>query len=1037
MMKEFPPFRLDAVNQCLWRHMDGGADERILMTPKAFATLRYLVEHAGRLVTHDEILDALWLSTYVQPEVLKSHIRDIREALGDDSKSPKFIETLPRRGYQFIAPVTDHFSQSNLDVESAEVRLIGRIAELDRLDQSLKLARRGERQVVFVTGEAGIGKTSLVDVFQKRVGTEQSGILIARGQCVEGFGGKEPYYPMLEAVGQLCRGDQQGSISQILAAQAPTWLIQFPSMIKRNQRDTLQREILGATRERMLREIGEALETIASEKPLLLVLEDLHWADPSTVDLISSLARRRATSKLMLIGTYRPVDVTLTQHPLKTVKQDLLVHHLCREIPLEPLAETEVAEYLASESRGFAVPQGLAGLIYRHSEGNPLFMVAAVDHMCNRGLIALENGRWQMRVPLEKIDLEAPESLRQMIELQIEQLSAEEQRVLEIASVLRRFSLSVTVGAAVANIEPDAIEELLEGLARRHQIIRPAGFENYRNGTSPCYEFVHVLYRQVLYRRIGAARRRKLHQSVAENAEALHVPRDADVAAELAYQFEEGGDWPRAIKYLLFAADTAGRRFEPRQAAVILEHSLELVNKIPEGERAESEIDALQRLATIYSVLYDPRAVETFEVLAARAIHYGLVDVELRALLDMAMPLANFVSADGFMRALDRVFEAQLRLGAGDSRVWPAMRTLYLCRRMSAGKWDQGDLEECRNLIAKVREAGDARLLGEVQLGLGYFLRNFSEYREACQSSVEGYASFLAEYDDIPYLNWISLVFDDLVFTCLLFLGHWGEALQKKTQWIDTIKKNGDLQSEIVVGLPRSLLQIQAMDFAGAQQVLESARLVVASIPSVRRYCQIWSGTAEAGLGNHERALDYLLSCRDDLDQHPMMADWYLRMQLQWALVDVWLSKGDLAQARVEAGQFLKVSLVTEEHTYRALAFETNARVSIAEGDPVMALEHIRKAVREMEGYEVPLAAWRVHATACDIYQRLGDSNLANEHRALSSNTIMKLANSLPEEEPLRKTFLAAPPIRAILGNRWVDPSKDQQRGQNEALKAN
>jgi len=101
-MKEFPPFRLDTVNECLWQHMARGGDERIRLTPKAFAVLQYLVEHTGRLVSQDELLKALWPDTYVQPEVLKSQILDIRRALGDDPKHPRFIETMPRRGYRFI-----------------------------------------------------------------------------------------------------------------------------------------------------------------------------------------------------------------------------------------------------------------------------------------------------------------------------------------------------------------------------------------------------------------------------------------------------------------------------------------------------------------------------------------------------------------------------------------------------------------------------------------------------------------------------------------------------------------------------------------------------------------------------------------------------------------------------------------------------------------------------------------------------------------------------------------------------------------------
>jgi DNA-binding winged helix-turn-helix (wHTH) protein len=106
-MKEFPPFRLDAVNQCLWRRKESGEIVRLLLKPKPFAILRYLVDHAGRLVTQDELLDAVWPDTHVQPDVLKRHMLDIRSALGDDPKHPVFIETLPRRGYQFFAPVRE------------------------------------------------------------------------------------------------------------------------------------------------------------------------------------------------------------------------------------------------------------------------------------------------------------------------------------------------------------------------------------------------------------------------------------------------------------------------------------------------------------------------------------------------------------------------------------------------------------------------------------------------------------------------------------------------------------------------------------------------------------------------------------------------------------------------------------------------------------------------------------------------------------------------------------------------------------------
>jgi DNA-binding winged helix-turn-helix (wHTH) protein len=273
-MKGFGPFRLDAVNQCLWRRAEGTEDQCVPLRPTAFAILRYVVDHGGRLVPQDELLDAVWPDTYVQPEVLKRHILDIRSALGDDPKSPLFIETVPRRGYRFIANVEDGAPGNAAEpIGLQRGRMVGRERVLGELAGYLARAREGQRQIVFVTGEAGLGKTSVVDEFQYRAAANTA-VRSVRGQCIEGYGGMEAYYPVLEALGKLCRQPGAASIVEVLASQAPTWLVQFPALVTRRHREALRRELLGATRERMLREIGEALETISAAAPLLLILEE-------------------------------------------------------------------------------------------------------------------------------------------------------------------------------------------------------------------------------------------------------------------------------------------------------------------------------------------------------------------------------------------------------------------------------------------------------------------------------------------------------------------------------------------------------------------------------------------------------------------------------------------------------------------------------------------------------------------------------------------------------------------------------------------
>ena len=276
-MKIFPPFRLDAADQSLWRE-----NQRVPLTPKAFAVLHYLVERAGRLVTQNELLEALWPDTFVQPEVLKSQILDVRTALGDRPKDPLFIETIPRRGYRFIASVRDAAASSAL--APARENLVGRDAALGALRACLDRAATGQRQIVFLTGEQGMGKTTVVDAFLREAGAD--GIACARGQCLDSYGGvKEPYYPVLEALGQLSRASNGEALARVLETNAPTWLVQLPALLKPEHRETLQRELTGATQERMIREINEALETLTSQNALVLLFEDLHWADTSTVDL--------------------------------------------------------------------------------------------------------------------------------------------------------------------------------------------------------------------------------------------------------------------------------------------------------------------------------------------------------------------------------------------------------------------------------------------------------------------------------------------------------------------------------------------------------------------------------------------------------------------------------------------------------------------------------------------------------------------------------------------------------------------------------
>ena len=221
-----------------------------MLRPKPFAVLAYLATHASRLVSREELAQAVWPDTHVGDGLLRGYVRDVRTALGDDAAAPRFIETVARLGYRFLAPVRPADDVVVPDVltgtGNGAPRMVGRAAELRDLARRLALAIAGRRQLVLVTGEPGIGKTTLVDAFLARA-IDGRDVWTARGQCVEHFGAAEAYLPVLEALGRLGRLPGGEQLVAMLARHAPTWLVQMPGLITDAELETVQRRVQGAT----------------------------------------------------------------------------------------------------------------------------------------------------------------------------------------------------------------------------------------------------------------------------------------------------------------------------------------------------------------------------------------------------------------------------------------------------------------------------------------------------------------------------------------------------------------------------------------------------------------------------------------------------------------------------------------------------------------------------------------------------------------------------------------------------------------------
>ena len=419
----FDRFELDEANARLL--CDGRA---VALAPTPFAVLCALVRQPGSLLTKNTLLDEVWGHQFVSESVLKTVISDLRTVLKDSARQPRFIETVSRRGYRFIAPTIAASDTASESIPQAHLSqaawFIGRSDALLRLHANWEFASAGKRRVAWVAGEPGIGKTSLIERFVAGLGN----IVSIRGQCVEQYGAGEPYLPVLEALSELCRRDDAAGV--LLRAVAPTWLMQLPWLSTAEERAALRQELAGVSPERMLREMGEMLDRYTERTPLLLVTEDLHWSDRATIHLIDSIARRRGSARLMWLASFRLAEVVASDHPLNSLRHELRLHGLCEEIVLDPFSEAEVAEYVAQLSPSIARDEALVRALHERTDGVPLFVSSVTREVVARAA----KGGEDAAAAAQLARMAVPDNLAAIIDHYIAKLDKDQRSVLEAAA---------------------------------------------------------------------------------------------------------------------------------------------------------------------------------------------------------------------------------------------------------------------------------------------------------------------------------------------------------------------------------------------------------------------------------------------------------------------------------------------------------------------------------------------------------------------------------------------------------------------------
>jgi DNA-binding winged helix-turn-helix (wHTH) protein/tetratricopeptide (TPR) repeat protein len=1007
---EFGPFRLDPVERTL---LAGG--QASALTPKGFDLLFALVRNAGRIVEKGELLREVWPDTFIEDNNLTVNISALRKILGDASADQRYIQTVPRRGYRFVASVRQSVELAPLvqrwtgPAEADSDVLVGREPELCKLERFLNQAIAGAGRMIFITGEPGIGKTALSNTFLRRAQFQFPAVRLSRGRCLEQYGPGEPYLPVLDSISGLLTGSGGELVVDVLRSRAPTWCLQFPAVFgSTDGLERLYRETVGATKERMLREMVDALGTLSSATPVVLHFEDLHWADPASTDLLRRLSQDIQTQRLLVTGTFRPEGVERCNRPFKDLLLEMQAHNQCEEIALGLLSREDLTTYLDTCFALNRFEPDLAALIHGKTEGQPLFATSLVQFLVERGDIVKAGEQWIVTRPVAELGLEAPVNVRKMIRKKIEALEADDRRALEYASIQgEEFTSAVLAGL----LETDdlSLEERLDRVDKVHHLIQTMGEDELPDGTLAArYRFTHILYRDALYEGLVNKRRALLHRQTGELMIRFYGDQARRFATQLAVHFERGRDFGLAIEFLIHAGDNSRQIHANEKAAEHYSRALGFVPRLPSEKQAATLLAIYQKRGAAYLATgqFDEAVGDFTNALRqARAIND-------RAREHNALnALAEVFFYSHRLDELDKCAGEALRIaeGLGDERLRVETMVFIAMRQDIVGEL----AEATRNLdeiiqVARTLKCSGALLNALAWRGQLYFFQ--SEYERAREVLLEalGLASDLRHG---PLLLQTQ-------FFLGLSLGNMGrisEALAVLRETADMARRNGDRYWQAKIPNCIAWIHRELEDFDEALKCdLEGLEVARASkVGEAETNSLISLGYDHTQSADPEKALESFAGAGAILEGD-VWCRWRFRLRLFAGLATHHLSRRELDQVDAYARLLLKSATHYQARKYIATAHKLLAEAAVARHDLAEAQTQLNAALNQLAGYPVPLVEWRIHSMLGLLRSQMGETSAAEAFER-ASTIVQRIAANI-DEETLRASFLDAPAVQRLFG---------------------
>lgn len=594
---KFGDFRLDVANACVWRE-----EQKLKLTPKEFRVLRYLVEHRDRVVERVEFRREVWAGVHVSSDALEVCIKRLRQALADTTKPYRFIETVPTLGYRFLRPVQSLESEYVQSLKSEKAphthplisrpqgretasTFIGRQQEVALLQHRLLVAQQGHGQVVSIVGEPGMGKTRLLHEAQQTLAAET--VTYLEGRCLS-HGSTIPYLPLLGLVRQL--GHVQAEDTPAVIAEKLQRLLHGVGVDAEQQTPSLL-HLLGLT-------VGTAaLENLSSEavktrtidllvqmflrtsqqQPVLIAVEDLHWIDRFSEEVLTMLVERLPGHPFLLMVTYRA-----------GYRPPWIGKSYATQIALPPLSPQESKELLHSLTNATALPETLQQQLLSKAQGNPFFLEELTRAVTDSQL------QFTATVPL---------AIHTVLATRMQHLSTDARQLLHTAAVLGR-SFSRRLLAATWNAPLDhALAEL-----RQQEFLFAQTQQN-----EVVYVFKHALTQDVAYESLSPKQRRVLHGRAGQALETLYAHRLTEVYDQLAYHYARTHEHAKAFEYLTRFAESASRRYAHAEAVTALNEALAHAQQLPPEQQDRAILTLLPALAfSSFSLMHFQESLDVF-----------------------------------------------------------------------------------------------------------------------------------------------------------------------------------------------------------------------------------------------------------------------------------------------------------------------------------------------------------------------------------------------------------------------------------------